>query len=381
MLSFNDLLKIPTAEQIKKTLLQGCASLGLDVDSWAEGGITRTLIALQARLLAWLAPVISEAAKLASLDECEGDLLTAKAWDMYRVERVAPVRAKAANGVLLTNAGGGLYVFDAGDLVFAHTTTRATYRNTSGGTLTPGGSLTLDLEAEDAGSGSNALVGEITTLVTTFLGVSCTNVVPMLGLDGERDEALRERCRLKLGTLGNGIVEDAIRYWLLSAERADGTSYGVTKVLVRPIVGDGSVDVFIAIATGDVPGGDIIKLQNIIDMHATPYTSIINLWSAVAYPVDAVCTVLVDTDMTDAEVKNAVLASIAKHLDTIPIGGVSGYGMDQGWLLWRSLEGAIQKATSGIVQARLVNETDVQLASNVVPISITTAGSITVVRP
>jgi hypothetical protein len=92
------------------------------------------------------------------------------------------------------------------------------HEHDGGHALSPLGTLTLDFSADEAGSDSNAAAGEIDTLVTTMLGVTCSNdTLAALGIDEESDESLRERCRAKLGMLSpngparryNAVVRDA----------------------------------------------------------------------------------------------------------------------------------------------------------------------------
>lgn len=383
MLAFSDLLKVPSVDSIKTTLLNNCKALGLKVENWSEGGITRTIIAVQAFMLSLLAEVVPNIAKLAALDEATGDLLTLKAWDMYRVERIEAITAKAANAIVLTNTGGGLYTFDPGDIVFAHAVTNKTYRNTSGGTLLPGAgkTLALDIEAEEAGTASNALPGTITAMVTTFLGITCSNTLALVGVDAESDAALRQRCRDKIQTIGGGTTEGAIRYWLTSARRDDGTgeNYGITRVQMMPADGYGHAVTYIATASGSVPGADVTALQDYINRIAFPYTGAFDLQSATPKNINAACTVWIAAGgLTAAEVRATVAEALDAYVQGLPIGGSSLTDGGPGFVFWRAIVGVIERAVPSI-QAHLDTEADIPMAAGDVAMNATLGLDIKVV--
>src|SRR6185369_13530697 len=142
-LSFADLLKPISLDAWKSSIVYVAGALGLKTENWAEGGYTRTLVALFAQLIKTSGDVVRLIAASGFLDTAEGDWLTLLAKQLYNVDRIQATTAKAVGGITLTNGGGGLYVFDPGDLIVAHAFTGKTYRNTTGGTLSPGIGQTL----------------------------------------------------------------------------------------------------------------------------------------------------------------------------------------------------------------------------------------------
>src|SRR5690606_5508813 len=127
------------------------------------------------------------------------------------------------------------------------TSTGRTFRNTTGGTLNAGGTLTLQWEATLAGSQHNVGNGQVTTLVTSRAGVSISNPdsgsgtwFTTLGQDEESDADLRIRNSTKWATLSLEWVEAAYVY----AARTLGARK--VKIDATNPRGPGSVDVYLA---------------------------------------------------------------------------------------------------------------------------------------
>lgn len=384
MLAFSDLIKAASVENIKSVMLGTAKELGLPVENWAEGGLTRTYFALTARLHEMSHRIVVAIAMSGFLDFATGAWLTLLAWSLYGVVRIPSTVARAADGMTLTNTGTGYYEFDPGDLVFAHALTNKTYRNTTGGTIAPGETLVLDVAAEEAGTGSTAVVGAISVLVTNYIGLSCTNTVALIGVDEELDPALRIRCREKLATLSTGILADAIKYWIKSAVRPAGDpnagdNYGVTRVEIMPASGYGTVVVYAATASGAVPSDDIAAIQKIVDRFTSPYTGVVDLRSAVAKPVDVVCTVWIPVGTLSAtEAKEAIVKAVQDYLAALPIGGMALTEGGPGFAFWRALVGVVERAVPSI-QAHLASEADISMNEDDVAVNATTGASVTVV--
>src|SRR6185369_2301132 len=198
MLSLSDLISPMTPEQAEAAILATAVNLGFPVTSWKKGGVALSIVAV----VAWVYSTFTQIAVLAIggglLEYSTAGWLTLLARNCYGVERITATFAKAALGITLTNDGGGLYEIEPGQLTFSAIIggVKRTYRNTSGGTLSPGPGTTLklDISANEIGAGSNASPGTITTMDTVLLGVSCSNDILVLGQDEEKDEPLRQRC-------------------------------------------------------------------------------------------------------------------------------------------------------------------------------------------
>jgi len=369
--TFSDLISTKTLEEWKRSIVNVAILVGLKTQNWAEGGYTRTLLALFAQLYKTAGDVVRLIAASGFLDTAEGAWLTLLARSVFNVTRIEATFANAAEGITLTNGGGGLYTFEPGDLIVAHSSTGKTYRNTSGGTLSPGigQTLKLDLEAEEAGTASNAGVGTITVLVSTFLGVTCSNSVALVGLDEEKDEALRQRCRDSLALLALGGIKRAYEFVARSATRLDGSAVGVTRVRVMPAPGDGTVDIFIASASGAVAGPDVTIVQAEFDEKVTPYGFDATAISASNVALTAPCTIWIPSSLglTTAEARQAVFDALEAYVQTLPIGGVI-ISPASGKVYWRAVLGIIEGSIPGMLKAVLDNEIDASIADGEVPV-------------
>jgi len=371
MISFSDLLSTKTLDDWKRVIVNTATLVGLKTENWAEGGFTRTLVALFAQLYKTAGDVVRLIAASGFLDTAEGDWLTLLAKNLFNVERIEATFASAPNSLTLTNTGGGLFVLDAGDVIVAHNVTGKTYRNTTGGTLSPGvgQTLVLDLVAEEAGSDSNAGIGTITTLVTTFLGVTCTNTVALAGVDEELDADLRQRCRDSLAQLALGGIKRAYEFFAKSAVREDGTAIGVTRVMVMPAPGDGTVVVFIASASGEVAAPDVAIVQADFDENVTPYGFDATATSASNVEITVPCTIWIPASLglSEADAREAVFDALEAYVQTLPIGGVV-ISPDSGKVFWRALLGVVEGSIPGMLKAVLTTETDTAIADGEVPV-------------
>jgi uncharacterized phage protein gp47/JayE len=370
MASFADLLTTKTLAQWKASIVNVASLVGLQTENWAEGGYTRTLVALFAQLLTTAGQVVQIIAAGGLLDTAEEDWLTLLAKNVFNVDRIVATYGSAPNALTLTNAGGGIFFYEAGDIIVAHASTGKTYRNTTGGTLGAGGTLVVDLAAEEAGSDSNAGVGTITVLVTTSLGVTCTNTVALVGLDEETDPALRQRCRDSIALLALGGIKRAYEFIAKSATRDDGTAIGVTRVRVGTPPGDGTVDVFVAGAAGAVPAPDVVDIQDAFDETVTPYGFDATAISATNLSVTAPCTIWIPSalGLSDADAKQLVFDALEAYVEALPIGGVIIPPSTAGKVHWRALLAVVAGSIAGSLKAQLTTETDIDVDPDEAPV-------------
>jgi uncharacterized phage protein gp47/JayE len=370
-LSFADLLETISLDTWKSTIISIAKAVGLKTENWVEGGYTRTLVALFAQLHKTAGDVVKIIAAGGLLDTATGDWLTLLAKNVFNVPRIEATYASAAEGITLTNTGGGLFVYDAGDVIAAHSTTRKTYKSTSGGTLSPGvgQTLKLDVIAEEAGSGSSANVGTITQLVTTSLGVTVTNTVALVGVDEESDEDLRERCRESVAALSIGGIKQAYAYYAKSAVRANGTAIGVTRVRVMTPPGDGTVDVYVAGPSGAVAGADVTVIQADFDEFVTPYGFDATAISAVNLDVAPTATVWIPAalGLSEAEAQQQIADALEAYVNALPIGGTV-ISPATGKIYWRALLAVIGGAIGGTIKAQLASENDIDVDDDEVPV-------------
>lgn len=382
LLAFADLISTKTLESWKKSITDISSLVGLRTTNWIEGGFSRTLIALFAQLYKTAGDVVKIIAASGFLDTATKSWLTLLAKQVFNVDRIEATFATATGGITLTNTGGGLYIFDIDDLVVANTSTRKTFRNKSGGTLNPGAgqTLTLDLEAEEAGTDSNSGVGTITTMVTTFLGVTCTNPVALVGIDEESDPALRQRCRDSLAALAISGIKKAYEFVAKSATRPDGSVIGITRVRVPPPNGDGTATILLATASGAVATDDVAIVQGLFDTKVTPYGFFATAASAVNQTFTAPCTIWIPASLglSELDARTAVRNALQAYALTLPIGGtvISGPGA----ILWRALLGVVENSIPGMLKAQLTSESDISVASDHVPVFAGVLADTTVIQ-
>lgn len=369
LIAFSDLISKKTIDDWKKTIVDISTLVSFNVTNWAEGGFSRTLMALFATLYATASDVVRLLAASAFLETATGAWLKFLAKQVFNVDPIEATFAQAVEGITLTNTGGGLFVFDAGDVIVSNGT--KTYKTTSGGTLSPGPGtiLKLDLIAEEAGSGSNAGVGTITEMITTFLGVTCSNEIALVGLDEETEDQLRQRCRDSVGARSIGGIKNAYAYFAKTATRPDGTSIGITRVAPQPPAGDGTLTVYVAGASGAISGPDVAIVQDIFDTKVTPYGLNATAVSASNLSVTVPCTIWIPAalGLSEAEAQTLVRDALKAYVETLPIGGVV-ISPATGKIYWRALLGIVEGSIKGMLKAQLTSEVDISVATNEVPV-------------
>lgn len=173
------------------------------------------------------------------------------------------------------------------------------FRTTASGTIPVGGTLTLAIEADEAGTAGNVAPGTITQLVSPITGgvSSLTNALATSGgVEVESDEAYRNRLLLEVATpAGAGNQGDYVR-WALAYP-------GVGYAVVQPIWnGAGTVRVIITDAFNNpVAAGTVSGLQAELDPVAgqgkgtAPIGATVTVATPTAVTVTVSATVTFDT--------------------------------------------------------------------------------------
>jgi hypothetical protein len=318
--SLATLLVQQTKSAIFDTCLAVGESLGLPVTSWREGDPTRSVYWVVSELGETLMRVVAQFCAAGFLDYAEGDWLTLLAAQGFNVEREAATYGSCLG--TLTNAGGVSRTIGVGDLTVRNSTTQKTYHNTTGGVVPAGGTLEgVTFEADEAGSESNASVGEIDELVTTVLGLSVANTTAATGLDEQDDAGLRSACREKLGSLSPNGPRDGYAYVAKNADLT-GTS-GITRCRTFDDSDTGDVLVYLAGPSGAVSGPDLTAATTAILENATPLCITPTIASAVnvAVPVTYSLWVYDSAGLTTDEIEELVEDALAAVFASRPIGG------------------------------------------------------------
>jgi hypothetical protein len=307
---------------IYNTALAVAEAVGLPVDTWQAGDPTRSYYHLESEILAELEDLAIGFISSGFLDHAEDDWREILAEQVYGVE--VPEPTHATTDVVLTNGGGGNYSgIEAGDLTFKNSTTDKTYTNTTGGDLLsgPGTTLTVTVVADEAGSESSAAAGEIDELVTTLLGVTCTNPTAAVGVDSWDRATTIQQCRDKLGSFSPNGPREAYSYVARNSELT-GTDV-VTRVRVYADSDTGDVTVYLAGAAGSVAEADRALVEEAILTWATPLCITPTVLSAtpVVVPITYQLWVYKRLGKTAAEIEEEVEEALETMFAGRPIGG------------------------------------------------------------
>lgn len=319
--SLASLLVQETKAAIYQKGLDIAEAIGLPVTSWRPGDPTRALFHLESEILATLEELVVNFIRAGFLDYATGIWLKILAEQVYGV--TVPDATYATTTVRLTNTKGGVFDIDAGDLTLKNPATGKTYHNTTGGHLASGPGTTLDItvEADEAGSDSSAAAGEITELVTTLPGVTCTNASAAVGVDEQDEATTRQQCRDKLGSLSPNGPKDAYAYVARNKDLTGTGAANRVRVVSESTTGD--VTVYVAGPSGSVAAPDLALVEAAIAKWATPLCITPTVLSAtpVTVPVTYTLWIYKSVNKTSAEVQADVTAALEAMFAARPIGG------------------------------------------------------------
>ena len=364
-----------TADEALAELLSIAASLGLPTTSWQSGQPLYTFLLTVAQKIADLS-LVSAAITRGGF----GDTLSSDGWaDLWALSRfnVTRVAATPATGDLTitcaANAIGAAYAIGA--IIFAHTTTGKTYRNTAIVTIVASTVLTLQpIAADVAGIASNAAPGAITTLVTSLVGVTVTNPLSVIGTDKETTPALILRARAKLGSLSPDGPKDAYNYVATTPELSPGLSTPITRTRTVASATTGNVSVYLATAAGAPSGGDVAIVQAAIDTYAEPWGVTATAIAATPHVVAITYQAWIrGTQLTVAQIQDTIATALAAWFATLDVGGYV-IPPDTGAVYVDAVEQVIGQSTPGVLRVVIsVPAATVTLTPN----EVATLGTIT----
>ena len=331
-LALSDLISTLTSTQARATLLSLAQSLGLETTAWKALDPTRTLFYMVADLGASFSSTAVDIAASGFLAYAEGGWLTLHALNTYGVIRTPATFATGE--VTLTNASASVYVIAVGDVIVQNSTSEKTYRNSSGGNLNPGSTLTLDFIATEAGSGSTSSATDIDTMVTNYLGVTCSNAAALIGADEESDAELRLACERARGALSPNGPQEAYEYIATHTLRADGiTRVDITRVLVTS--SSGAVTVTLAAENGAPIGADVTLCNTAIQNLVVPLGVTCTVQAATNNTIAVTYTAYIPSDWEgeDSDLEDAIETALEEHFKLLPIAGQkkSGGGSKYAW--------------------------------------------------
>jgi hypothetical protein len=265
-LSFEQLTRPQTVQECTDSIYMVLDHLRVSTTGWKSGGWMRTLIAIFAAAQAQATTLMAGVATAGFKELSAGDWLTITAKQIYNVSRVQA--GFASGSITINNTLGGTYSLGVGDITFLNPTTKQTYVNTDSvsiGSHQTG--VTCGIQAVTAGSVGSAAASAITSFVTPLLGLTCSNPLPLLGADAQGDASLRQMCNNKLDSLSPNGAAGAYAYVATTTLDGNGALIPVTRVAVDTASSVGTVYVWLATASGVVPGtvGDLNSQLGIVE--------------------------------------------------------------------------------------------------------------------
>lgn len=339
-LSVAQLTELVSRSSLVTWAVERLRELGFDTTGWQEGRIQNTILDAVATVSSAHALTASDTVRATT-----NDLATGAALDLYSFNRFSNTRepgAKAAGGMLFTNAGTVAHVVSVGQLIIEETTNGQQYVNTSAGTIPAGGSLELEVEAVLVGADGNVPNNSPLTLITPLAGVTVTNPGPgdvdldgfpdpwydtRTGADPETDVALKTRNATQWGLLATEKTSTAYTNLAVAQQ-------GIDKALIddgNPR-GAGTVDVYVASGSDLVSNGDKTLAQAAFAEYTmftestwpptnSPYQSRVEIKDPPTLELDVQGVVYYDPQYTSAQVQTFLTTALDDFVDLIPIGG------------------------------------------------------------
>jgi uncharacterized phage protein gp47/JayE len=320
-LTLTQLRTVITRDDALADLLTTAQSLGFNATSWQAGSVQRTLLTIFAQGISTYSETVDALSRLAFNSTSTGDAMTQFASSHYDNTRIGATFTEGL--VELTGAAvGPPHVLAIGDVTVADSTGR-TWKNIEAGTVPVSGSVSLSFRADVAGVDGNVANDTITVMQTTLAGTTANNPDPgsgtwitTLAVDAEADATLAARNTSKWGVLS--VSDPAARY-----EHFVRTAVpGAVRVEVDDSnpQGPGTIDVYIAAATGVSPGADVTASQTELDRIRNPTATVVAI-AAVAQSQAFVYTAYIQSALNTATTQAAIEAALRAYVNGLDIGG------------------------------------------------------------
>lgn len=323
MLTLATLVVKEGVEGVLRTGLSIARAIGLPVSSWQPGDPSRALFKLEAEKLGGpLEDTVIGFIKSGFLDYAEGVWLKVQAKQGFGVD--VPDPTYASGSLVLTNSGGGVFEdLQPGDITFRNVVTGKTYRNTTGGDLLagPGTTLMVSFEADEPGSASSAAAGEVAEIVTTMIGVTCTNPIAAIGTDEQpREETIRQ-CRAKQDARSPMGPKGAYTSVAVDSKRTGRSDVTRARSFGRSDIGETTL--YLAGPSGAVSEPARQAVEDAILRWSTPLTitPIVLSAESVVIPVSYELWVYADSNKSADELEDDVESALEQMMAARDIGG------------------------------------------------------------
>lgn len=378
--SVEQLVTIPTKDEVLQTLIDGLDGLGFQASSWQSGSEQRTLVEVFAQTYVTLATNQVDIAKSGFSVDAVGGWLTILSKSLYDNDRQG---AQTTQGTVVLTADAtapGPFTIDTttNQKIFADSVNGYLYRNITGGTLNAGGTLEVTVQADVAASNRDVANNTITNMVTPLPGVTANNPaivgsttwIMRYGADDESDIELHTRNVTKWPTLSPDSPEAAYRNW---ATTADTT---VTRASLKDNNprGPGTTDLILAGANGAVGASVITAVDNYIQgvtdgKRRRGLNVDLLVKSATNLIVNISGTIYILSQYHTPELEDTIEDKIDEFFKAIPIGGTKTSTSVPGKVIFGNLVKTIVTAGTGIVSVNLGDPTgDVDLLESQVAI-------------
>ena len=355
--ALSSLLGLPASTAaVLRGLLTSAVAEGILTTAWGKGSPVRALYRSMADFGKSLSDQIGAIADQGTLESGEDDGLTLHAAETFGIER--PGAKFATTTLLIDNTAGGSYPYSPDNpLILTSSITKKIYVSQGTGTiasLTNGQSLPI--AAQEAGSASTALPGQIDQWVTPTDGLTINQPNAAIGTDKQSDDALKTSCKARVGfvptasTIGAGGAAGAYESVARAGPdgkggvvRPDGSRITVTRV---KDVSDGAGGIILYVADEDGPltSPDRALVEAAVLAYARPIGVPCSVQNATTLSLSCTLTVWIgaSTTATDQQVKDAIVEALVSYLQGIPIGG---FDLGSGGIV--PLRGGLEEAAVG----------------------------------
>jgi Baseplate J-like protein len=323
-MNFSDILKPRTSEQIKAEMF-AAFDTGLATPitaTWSPGNILAQTFEALAVVLIYADNLAARLASAASLQGGSGSLLEIRC---AAFEGVTRIQAQAAKGeVTVVNVSGVPVDIVASVTAFRNPSTQSVYYATESKTVLSGTFEIVTVSSDVVGAQYSSAANQVSELVQVRDGVSCTNGLPIVGLDAERDDALILRARAapihRQPAATRAKVENEAR-----AVNVHGVPVRHVDVR-RTYYGGGAalVQVTLAKSAAALSVSELSAVREHLIEYALGDSGDLLVVSAVAVPLPAssvVCWVASSDGRSDAAILAKVSAAVFDEVGSVPIGG------------------------------------------------------------
>jgi uncharacterized phage protein gp47/JayE len=332
-------MSIPTKDfttlvQEQVANIQGAAKVLLD---FTVGSIMRAVAEANATIVLWLIGLFMQVLSTMRASTCSGSDLDSwmADFDVYRL----PAAASSGSVTFsrFTSSQAALIyvdtVVESNDVtpeqfaVVADTTNPA-YNAALDAYALPAGtaSVTVPVVCQTAGSGGNALAGQVSVLTSSIQGVdTVSNALAFTnGVDAETDDALRARFQLYIASLNEG-TRGAVDFAVASVKQG-GSHTTVENYNYAGQAQDGFFYVVADDGSGAPPSSYLTAVYSAVDA-VRPITSSFAVFAPVILNASVAMTITTGAGYNHATVVAAVQAALQTYINSLPLGASLPYSM------------------------------------------------------